>query len=402
MPIKKSINSNSKWTTEFLKTKSYHTDPYAEQVMREVIEQNEFKDLRSLFISLSNNSTHIHNNKDLPPQVIEYFNREMELPAWADEKKIALAQDVFSRFGPQVALVLNFKALPLCYACRNGAKVLASTHRLNSSSQDTSRITRRLMETSQMVINVMAPGGLSANGQGLVTVKKVRLYHATIRQFLLNPKFNPEGWDVDYYGQPINQEEMAGTLMAFSALVLHGLEQLDVDLTEEEKDAYIHVWNVVGHFIGIDPELYPANYQEGWDLGIAIINRNKERSQDGIMLTDSLMEFTKQFFGGVFFKNIPEYLVDYFMKDVSQIINADLSLMLEVGNKTGFFARLKGKIFIKLLQMANNWEERSAWLSRYMRKHSVDMMKGMTSTYLHTNKVEFYIPDSLKASWNMK
>src|SRR5436190_19317604 len=105
-----------------------------------------------------------------------------------------------------------------------------------SVGDDTTKMMRRLLETSQMVINVMSEGGLDLNGAGIITVKKVRLYHAAIRYFLLNSGRDSAAWDSEVYGKPINQEEMAGTLMAFSALVINGLTQVGVELTKEQKE----------------------------------------------------------------------------------------------------------------------------------------------------------------------
>ena len=233
-----------RWIDEFLQTMCLKTDPLAEKIIEDIIKEKDFSALRTVFTALSKNHDTILKS-DLPVSVLNYFKTELSLPNWADTHKIEMAQKVYARYGPQIALILNFKALPLCYACKNGAKVLASTGRL---SGDVSKTMRRLFETSQMVMNVMSPGGFSPTGEGIVTVKKVRLYHAAIRCYLKNPQPGQPAWDVAYYGEPINQEEMAGTLMAFSALVLNGLEQLGAEISAEEKDAYMQklkfIWNL--------------------------------------------------------------------------------------------------------------------------------------------------------------
>lgn len=388
------------WEESFLKEMSLKTDPDAESLVNDIVNDNDFNTLRSVFTQLNNNQDHI-NSSGLPPSVINYFNAEMQLPAWADHSKINLAQEVFSKYGPQISLLLNFKALPLCYSCKNGAKVLAATGRLNESGHDVSRVRRRLFETSQMVINTMSPGGLDPDGKGIITVKKVRLYHATIRYFLTHPKYNPQGWDVARYGQPINQEEMAGTLMAFSALIIGGLDQIGIELSEEEKDAYMHCWNIIGHFIGLDPKLYPANFQQGWDLGIAIIKRNQEESEDGKLLTKSLIDFSKEIFQGRFLDDVPEYLISYFLEDVSKIINVDIVKNLGVNETSNFVDRLLGKAFLKILELADDIEEHNALVQKIVSKYNTKMLEGIVASYLKTNNVEFYIPASLKESWKL-
>ncbi len=345
-----SEQSLTKWNDEFLMSMSHKTDPFAESIIKEVVADNDFGALHNLFKQLDYNSE-LSSDNNLPKVVIDYFNAELTLPAWADTEKINIAQKVFATYCPEISLLLNFKSLPLCYACKNGAKVLAATSRLSESGKNTSKMMRRLLETAQMVINVMSPGGLSPTGKGIVTVKKIRLYHASIRFFLLNEKYNPKGWNEEELGLPINQEEMAGTLMSFSALILDGLDQLGVELTDAEKDAYLHCWNIVGHFIGLSPELYPANYKEGWELGIAIIKRNQSEGEDGKFLTQSLLDFSKHFFNTPFFNEMPSYLINHFVEDVSKKIGVDILKLLGVSKKVHLRTKLSGWIFLKMISI---------------------------------------------------
>ncbi len=395
----------NKWGDNFLQPMCLKTDPLAEKIISDIIKEKDFTALRTVFTSLSKNHDEIINS-ELPQSVIDYFNAETSLPTWTDTNKIELAQKVYARYGPQIALLLNFKALPLCYACKNGAKVLASTGRLTGSGKDVSKTMRRLFETSQMVMNVMSPGGFSPKGDGIVTVKKVRLYHAAIRFYLMNPQPGQALWDVAHYGEPINQEEMAGTLMAFSALVLNGLEQLGAELTEEEKDAYIHCWNIVGHFIGLDPQLYPKNFTEGWDLGIGIIQRNHEACDDGKLLTKSLLEFSETFFcksfiDKILFGNLPHYLLAYFVKNVAAEINVNILAEIDADKKLSYFSKLKGKIFIFFMRKATEAEKHNFFIRKMVSVYGMRFLKGMIAQYLHTYQTPFYIPASLKESWKM-
>ncbi|HEY1039221.1 MAG TPA: oxygenase MpaB family protein [Bacteroidia bacterium] len=393
--------SNSKWSPAFLQSMSLKTDPEAEKIIADIAISDNFASLRELFKSLDSNDD-TAGNSTLPASVKNYFNTNNHLPAWADQKKIKIAQDVFAQYGPEISLILNYKALPLCYSCRNGAKILATTGRLSSNGTDTRKMMRRLLETAQMVMNVMTEGGLEEKGAGIVTVKKVRLYHAAIRYFITHPKYNPTGWDIKKYGEPINQEELAGTLTSFSALIINGLTQVDIQLTTEQKDAYMHTWNIVGHFIGLDPALYPVSYQDGWDLGIAVIKRNNEESADGKFLIDSLIMNSKNYFFDSIINNyIPEYLISFFIEDVANTINVDLNKVLGLDNKFNFLERLGGKAFLEAMELANDVQEHAPVVKRLMDKYSSKQLQAMIDEYLKENKVAFYIPNSLKDNWKM-
>ncbi len=395
-----------KWNVDFLKSMSFETDILAENLIQEIVNDNDFGELRHLFTHLNDNND-IAQNPNLHPSVINYFKNEMDLPAWADKNKIEIAQNVYLRFAPQIAIVLNFKALPLCYVCKNGAKVLTATGRLTGGDKDIARTMRRLFETSQMVINVMSPGGFDVEGKGIITVKKVRLYHAAIRYFLLHPKYNPHGWDVETFGKPINQEEMAGTLMAFSALVLDGIEQMGATLTVEEKDAYMHCWNIVGHFIGLSPKLYPDTFNEGWELGIEIIKRNNDESADGKQLTKSLLDFSTNFLNDtlidkLLMDTLPYYLINYYVKDVSKTIKIDIVKTLGVNKKLNIWDNFKGWIFVFILKKLTKIENKSSIFRYIFTRFSQKFLQGMINQHLKTYNTEFYIPSSLKESWNLR
>lgn len=396
---------STKWNFDFLKAKSYLTDPKAEQVIQSIVVGNDFKELRTLFMKLNDNDDQAKGN-DLNQVVYDYFNQDQDLPAWADEQKIKLAQDVYRRYGMQVSLILNFYALPLCYSCKNGAKVLAATGRLTGTHQEVGRTFRRLFETSRIVMDTMAEGGLSPNGAGIVTAKKVRLYHTAIRYFLQHEQYNPIGWDVEELGAPINQEEMAGTLMSFSALVVNGLELLGSQLTSEEKDAYIHLWNIVGYFMGLDEDLLPDSYEDGWNLGLSIIARNNHSSPECKLLANSLIDFAEHIFKGTKMENMvlttmPYYLIHYFTTPVAKTLHVDFMEMLGLTKKLTWFDRLKGKIFISIIKGLTKFEHKSKWFRKLYAKISQRYLKKMVDFYLKTYHADFYIPDSLKASWQM-
>lgn len=60
-------------------------------------------------------------------------------------------------------------------------------------------------------------------------------------------------WDINNYGIPINQEDMAATLLAFSVNVLVGIEiVLGQPLPENEQHDYLALWRYLGWLLGID------------------------------------------------------------------------------------------------------------------------------------------------------
>ena len=181
----------------------------------------------------------------------EYIESTSQLPAWADSEKIKRGVKLFSLYGPEVFMLLNVSSLPMCYTCAKGAQVLFETGRLLSHGGNIDPLARRLMETAQMVINVLSEGGLAPSGSGIITLQKVRLIHASIRHFLKAGQYHNTKWDSDKYGEPINQEDLAGTLMSFGPVIIAGLKRLNIELSDTQIEDYMHCWKVVGHLMGL-------------------------------------------------------------------------------------------------------------------------------------------------------
>lgn len=173
-----------------------------------------------------------------------------------DPQRLENARGLFRKAGFGVPLVLFCSSLPQCYAVPYGARVLVSSGRLETSPK------RRLVETAQLVFDVLAPGGLTAPsaeqmnaaraagqrvpGSGIRTARKVRLMHAAIRKLLREGRPDPTG------EVPISQFELIGTLMTFSVVVTDGLRALGLTVTEQEANDWFHVWLAVGSLLGIE------------------------------------------------------------------------------------------------------------------------------------------------------
>ena len=53
---------------------------------------------------------------------------------------------------------------------------------------------------------------------------------------------------------------MVYTLMTFSYVVIEGFRTMGYDMTDRQRQGYIHCWNVVGYLMGIREELLPATF----------------------------------------------------------------------------------------------------------------------------------------------
>jgi hypothetical protein len=235
---------------------------------------------------------------DVSDAITRYVSVAATMPRWADREKIARAEKIFMDYGPLSVVNLFCSSLPECYVVPDLAAVLQTTGQLTQHTE------HRVRSTGAMIFPVMMLGGLTTGaGGGLAQIFKVRLIHATIRHLILrrspqsmlaaiqlfenaegnntsrHPGIVPQlarlqstdsiyhalfahGWDVGKLGLPVNQQELLYTLMTFSYVYLRSMRALNMPLTSADEEAFIHAWNVAGHFLGIDHAHMPNTYDE--------------------------------------------------------------------------------------------------------------------------------------------
>ena len=370
------------WTNEVLEKYRSMTDPIADHTVAQIIGGGQTLQANTFLKQLIENDDF---PTDAPKVLQDYIAQTQTLPAWANPDLIKQGEKLFSVYGGELSMLLLCKSLPASYACWRGAKVLYSTGRLAEHRGSTQKFTRRLMETSQFVINVMAEGGMSTTGKGIRTAQKVRLMHASIRYFL-----KQYGWDAATLGEPINQEDLAGTLMAFAVYPLEGMEQLGIQISTAEQDAYIHTWNVVGHIMGVNPDFFPKNYKEGLDLGYRILDHQKGESQEGKELLKACVDFLEQVTPGNKFDFYPEVLIRYLLRD-------ELADMLGLPKMP--LGELFNRLALRIIADVEHLKEHSQIVQRLSKRFTRSLLQGMINYYNNEKQIQFTIPPSLQANW---
>ncbi|MCA9601499.1 MAG: DUF2236 domain-containing protein, partial [Myxococcales bacterium] len=187
--------------------------------------------------------------------------------------------DVMARSGVYGLLVLMNASLPLAYTAPAGVKPLVMTGDLVQMAP------RRLFETLRFVLEMCVPGALRPGGDGWALTARVRLIHASVRDRLSR---SPE-WRAADWGVPINQFDMLGTNLAFSASFMQGMRRLGFSYAEDESRAVMELWRVSGHWIGVTPELLVRTEGEGRRAAAAIMVCQEMPDDDSRALVESLL-----------------------------------------------------------------------------------------------------------------
>jgi len=257
-----------------------------------------------------------------------------------EPEHVATGQGLFALYGPEILLILGCYALPSAYAAADGVRVIHRARRLTDDAK------RRLCETAQFVINVMKPGGLSSAQIGCRSTHKVRVMHALVREHV---RQLPGGWPDS--SVPINQEELLGTLLTFSVLVLNGLARMGATLSEAEQSGYLALWRHIGVLLGIEPSAIPRTIDAARELAIRIGQRQVRPCAEGRQLTRQLIDAVDALFP------LPGYglsLMHFFLDESLFGVNVAAVLDLPPANWTRVLVR--GRAAHKKLVL--HWLER--------------------------------------------
>jgi len=195
-------------------------------------------------------------------KLTQFYRHYEQVPSWVDFDQIQRGIDVFLAYLPAAGCALYYRSLVGGFSIPKIVEVLKSTRYLIS---DRKKTLERLIDTGGLLAACFAPtdgptaASLRPGGRGWMTALRVRVLHAKVRRRLLQLKrTSDEGhsvqlWDIHKNGIPINQEDMVGTLLAFSVNVLVGIEIFaGKPLPANEQLDYLALWRYIGWLLGID------------------------------------------------------------------------------------------------------------------------------------------------------
>jgi hypothetical protein len=234
-------------------------------------------------ISLINSWTEIPDSLpiDFPTELIAFFEFYKAIAENIPLPIIQKGQEFFEKKGDLYLAMLGFYSLPYCYAFADGAQVLVRSKRILES------IGERLGETGTFILEIFKPGAFISSREAYLVCAKVRLIHAFSRYFVV--KYATD-WNPDF-GKPINQEDMIGTNLAFSLIVLRGWRKLGFKVTPEDTSLVLSYWKWIGALMGIQTDYWPDTSKEAFELEKSIRKRHLKSSQAGISLINALKKY---------------------------------------------------------------------------------------------------------------
>jgi len=421
------------WTNELLDKLRHKGDELADETVKVIFEDRDVEEANRFLVEMiKEEDIDLDKYRTLLPDVHvaleRFFQESGKSPEWADQERIKNAEKLFKKHGMIAFSLLGCASLPELYTCgKGGTQVLSMTLELED------HIARRIYETSQWLLGVMAEGGLDYNrglrGAGIKRTQKVRLMHAAVRYLILKDVSEEERqkpprhfgdvllkykWgtrpglqqdESENWGVPIGQEYKGATLQTFSYVIIRGLRQFGIEVSDEEANDFIHAWNVVGHHMGVDPVFLRNvnNMEEAKLLYDAVMQRNRSTTdvekKDGIALTNALMNFLAGMIRSqkVLGRLLPAQRIPRLL--TQEIVGKDTAELL--GIRLGAFDYFLLAPFRLQMWLMGLFSETTSmgylanWKFRVMVNELNEMPRG-------PHRPPFQIPDDLKGAWQIK
>lgn len=190
---------------------------------------------------------------EAPAPLREFFAAVETVPDWVDWELIRRGERAMRRSGADGMYIARDVSLLGGYQFSGFNKTLVRTGALEKGSN------KRFAETMQWALDVISPRGMDPLGAGYRSTLRVRLIHAMVRRHVATM---PD-WRAGEWGLPINQTDMAATLVG--ALIAPSAGGIGMGLLLSPRDyaGIAHLTRYVGWLIGVDDEWLPRDYRDG-------------------------------------------------------------------------------------------------------------------------------------------
>ncbi|MGH4030327.1 oxygenase MpaB family protein [Actinomycetota bacterium Odt1-20B] len=253
-------------------------DEEADQLLASVLDRGDVPRVNQLLRTWNRNDQPLPDG--LPRDVREFMERARLLPSWADRSKLETAAEFNKTRGFYLNLLNGVGGGMLSTAIPKEARAVYY-------SKGGADMEDRVAKTSKLGFAVGALDAYRPGGSIVVEAVKTRLVHAAVRHLL--PK--SPGWNEHNGGQkiPISQADMLVTWHTLPTFAMRRLLEWKVPVSAADSAAYLHLWQVTAHLLGIRDEYVPATWDAAEAQSKQLLDPVLGPTREGVELTDILL-----------------------------------------------------------------------------------------------------------------
>ncbi|MFI6308965.1 oxygenase MpaB family protein [Nocardia fusca] len=185
-----------------------------------------------------------------PAPLREFFTAVETPPAWLDEQALRRGEQVLRRGGFDGLYLARDVSFLGGYLASGFNKTLLRTGALEKGPA------QRFAETMQWALDVQ--NGMEKFGPGYRSTLHVRFVHSLVRRHV---GAMPD-WDGDAWGLPINQTDMAATLVGALIAPFIGGMAMGILPSRADREAAAHLARYVGWLMGVADEWLPTGFRD--------------------------------------------------------------------------------------------------------------------------------------------
>jgi len=225
----------------------------------------------------------------LPPDLAAFLERNRQLPAWASQAKLDRAFKFYERRGTYLGILYGFgSGMMSCVIPREARAVFYSAGGANMKD--------RIAKTAKLGYDVGGAKAFEPGGQMIVTCLKTRLTHSSVRYLL------PKSGHWKAGAQEVLPISQADTMVTWHSLATFSRNKLvawKVPLPAADADAFLHLWQVTAHMLGVKDEYIPASWSEANSQSRQVLDPILGPTTEGVKLAEILLNMASEYDKGL-------------------------------------------------------------------------------------------------------
>ncbi|MFC7529852.1 oxygenase MpaB family protein [Actinoplanes sp. GCM10030250] len=227
----------------------------------------------------------------IPAALTTYLQQVNTLPSWADRAKLNRA----AQFNKRMSMYLF-----LLYGLGSGimSTVIPREARNVYWSEGGADMKARAAKTFTYGYDLSAVDAFQPTGHFVVTSNKTRLTHAAVRHLLpRSPAWRAVTDDQDFL--PISNGDILITFHSLGTFVHGKLKSWGIRMSAAEEDAFLHMWQVALHLLGVRDDFIPATWAAAKQQSAYALTPLLAPTREGIDLAGILLGLTSSIDLGV-------------------------------------------------------------------------------------------------------
>ncbi|KRA38205.1 MULTISPECIES: oxygenase MpaB family protein [unclassified Nocardioides] len=234
-----------------------------------------------------------HNDQALPPglpvDVHAFLERARQLPAWTDQAKLTRAFSFYERRGLYLGVLYGLgSGMMSCVIPREAKAVYYSAG--GAEMKD------RIDKTAKLGYDIGVRDAFGPGGQMVVTCLKTRLTHAAVRHLLPQSSH----WRAAAQeAKPISQADIMVTWHSLATFSFNKLTAWRVPMPAADSAAFLHLWQVTAHLLGVADEYIPATWAESNAQARQVLDPILAPTPEGVKLATILLNLAAEYDAGL-------------------------------------------------------------------------------------------------------